>query len=92
VAERVKLLIQTQDANPKIASGEVPRYTGIINCFQRVTNEQGFNSLWSVFLPSILVSVFQQSLLGAHGRKREGPIFVARCTQQKHATTKLEDP
>merc|ERR1712196_70227 len=28
--ERVKLLIQTQDANPKIISGEVPRYTGIV--------------------------------------------------------------
>merc|ERR1711988_1157580 len=27
--ERVKLVIQTQDANPKIKSGEVPRYTGI---------------------------------------------------------------
>ena len=25
--ERVKLVIQTQDANPKIISGEVPRYT-----------------------------------------------------------------
>jgi solute carrier family 25 (adenine nucleotide translocator) protein 4/5/6/31 len=26
--ERVKLLLQTQDANPRIASGEIPRYTG----------------------------------------------------------------
>ena len=26
--ERIKLLIQTQDANPKIRSGEVARYTG----------------------------------------------------------------
>merc|ERR1712079_161894 len=31
--ERVKLLIQTQDANPKIISGEVQRYSGIVNCF-----------------------------------------------------------
>lgn len=44
--ERVKLLIQTQDANPKIMSGEVPRYTGIVNCFTRVTAEQGFWSFW----------------------------------------------
>jgi len=44
--ERVKLLIQTQDANPKIRSGEVPRYTGIGNCFTRVHNEQGFKSFW----------------------------------------------
>merc|ERR1719197_1768211 len=44
--ERVKLLIQTQDANPKIMSGEVPRYTGIVNCFTRVSAEQGFGSFW----------------------------------------------
>lgn len=28
--ERVKLIMQTQDANPKIKSGEVARYTGIV--------------------------------------------------------------
>lgn len=44
--ERVKLLIQTQDANPRIRSGEVPRYTGIINCFVRVRAEQGFLAFW----------------------------------------------
>jgi len=44
--ERVKLLIQTQDANPRIRSGEVPRYTGIINCFSRVSSEQGFLAFW----------------------------------------------
>ncbi len=47
----MKLLIQTQDANPKIASGEVPRYTGIVNCFTRVSNEQGFGALWCVNQP-----------------------------------------
>lgn len=44
--ERVKLLIQTQDANPKIMSGEVPRYTGIVNCFTRVSSEQGIAAFW----------------------------------------------
>merc|ERR1712230_238615 len=44
--ERVKLIIQTQDANPKIVSGEVPRYTGIANCFSRVASEQGFAAFW----------------------------------------------
>jgi len=44
--ERVKLIIQTQDANPRIKSGEVPRYTGIVNCFSRVYSEQGFMSFW----------------------------------------------
>jgi len=44
--ERVKLLIQTQDANPKIISGEVQRYSGIVNCFTRVSSEQGFSAFW----------------------------------------------
>jgi len=44
--ERVKLIIQTQDANPRIKSGEVARYTGIANCFTRVYQEQGFSAFW----------------------------------------------
>jgi len=44
--ERVKLIIQTQDANPRIMSGEVPRYTGIGNCFARVYSEQGLAAFW----------------------------------------------
>mmetsp|Transcript_35628 Transcript_35628/g.100873 ORF Transcript_35628/g.100873 Transcript_35628/m.100873 type:complete len:322 (-) Transcript_35628:140-1105(-) len=44
--ERVKLIIQTQDANPKIISGEVARYTGIGNCFTRVYQEQGLSAFW----------------------------------------------
>jgi len=44
--ERVKLLIQTQDSNPRIRSGEVPRYSGIVNCFTRVYQEQGFKAFW----------------------------------------------
>lgn len=44
--ERVKLIMQTQDANVKIISGEIPRYTGIINCFSRIYREQGLLSFW----------------------------------------------
>jgi solute carrier family 25 (adenine nucleotide translocator) protein 4/5/6/31 len=44
--ERVKLLIQTQDANPKIISGEVERYKGMGDCFRRVSAEQGFAAFW----------------------------------------------
>lgn len=44
--ERVKLIIQTQDANPKIISGEIPRYTGIGNCFSRIASEQGIAAFW----------------------------------------------
>mmetsp|Transcript_18815 Transcript_18815/g.33954 ORF Transcript_18815/g.33954 Transcript_18815/m.33954 type:complete len:317 (+) Transcript_18815:567-1517(+) len=52
--ERVKLLIQTQDANPKIISGEVPRYTGIVNCFTRVAAEQGVSAFWRGNLTNII--------------------------------------
>jgi len=52
--ERVKLLIQTQDANPKIRSGEVARYTGIVDCFARVTKEQGFKAFWRGNLTNVI--------------------------------------
>ncbi|KAL6077206.1 ADP/ATP translocase [Balamuthia mandrillaris] len=52
--ERVKLLIQTQDANPRIRSGEVPRYTGIVNCFSRVASEQGFLAFWRGNLTNVI--------------------------------------
>jgi len=42
--ERVKLLLQVQASNPQIKPED--RYTGIGNCFSRVTKEQGFASLW----------------------------------------------
>jgi len=44
--ERVKLIIQTQDANPMIKSGQVARYTGIADCFTRVYSEQGMKAFW----------------------------------------------
>jgi len=52
--ERVKLLIQTQDANPKIISGEVKRYTGIVDCFSRVSSEQGVKAFWRGNLTNII--------------------------------------
>jgi solute carrier family 25 (adenine nucleotide translocator) protein 4/5/6/31 len=52
--ERVKLIIQTQDANPRIRSGEVPRYTGIVNCFSRVASEQGVAAFWRGNLTNVI--------------------------------------
>lgn len=52
--ERVKLLLQTQDSNPRIRSGEIPRYTGIGNCFARVTREQGLSSFWRGNLANVV--------------------------------------
>jgi len=43
--ERVKLLLQTQDANKAIIeSGK--KYTGIVDCFTRVAREEGLQALW----------------------------------------------
>jgi len=44
--ERVKILMQTMDSNPKVISGEVERYKGIGDCFKRVNAEQGFKAFW----------------------------------------------
>jgi len=44
--ERIKLVVQTQDANPKIRSGEVARYKGMVDCGQRIMSEQGFRRFW----------------------------------------------
>merc|ERR1711988_1417499 len=44
--ERIKLVVQTQDANPKIRSGEVPRYKGMVDCAQRIYSEQGMKRFW----------------------------------------------
>lgn len=52
--ERVKLIIQTQDANPRIKSGEIPRYTGIGNVFTRVYSEQGLKAFWRGNMTNII--------------------------------------
>jgi len=44
--ERVKILMQTQDSNPKVLSGEIQKYTGIMDCFKRVNAEQGPKAFW----------------------------------------------
>lgn len=42
--ERVKLLLQVQDASSSIKAED--RYNGIQDCFQRVMKEQGVGALW----------------------------------------------
>merc|ERR1711920_638801 len=74
--ERVKLLIQTQDANPKIISGEVSRYTGIIDCFKRVANEQGVAAFWRGNLTNI-IRYFPTQALNFMFKARYKAIFEA---------------
>jgi len=44
--ERVKILMQTMDSNPKVISGEIKPYSGIGDCFKRVGAEQGVKAFW----------------------------------------------
>lgn len=42
--ERVKLILQTQDASSQITADK--RYKGILDAFRRIPKEQGLGSLW----------------------------------------------
>jgi len=44
--ERVKLLLQTMDSQPDVISGKVARYTGMGDCFARVSKDQGVLAFW----------------------------------------------
>ncbi|WIA32419.1 hypothetical protein OEZ86_003242 [Tetradesmus obliquus] len=50
---RVKILLQTQDANPRILSGKVPRYS-FVHSFGRLAKEQGVLGLWRGNTPYLL--------------------------------------
>ena len=63
--ERVKLLLQVQDANKNIAVEN--RYNGISDCFKRVVAEQGVGSLWRGNLAKPYKTQFSSILI--HGTK-----------------------
>jgi len=50
--ERVKLLLQTQAASTQIKAGS--EYKGIVDCFTRVSKEQGIGSLWRGNLANVI--------------------------------------
>ena len=50
--ERVKLLLQVQDASKHIAEDQ--KYKGIVDCFKRVNSEQGFASFWRGNLANVI--------------------------------------
>jgi solute carrier family 25 (adenine nucleotide translocator) protein 4/5/6/31 len=50
--ERVKLLLQNQDASHQITKDQ--RYKGISDCFVRVVKEQGFTSMWRGNLANVV--------------------------------------
>jgi solute carrier family 25 (adenine nucleotide translocator) protein 4/5/6/31 len=50
--ERVKMLLQVQDANKYMAPED--KYKGIGDCFSRVYKEQGFGSFWRGNLANVI--------------------------------------
>ncbi|XP_071964440.1 ADP,ATP carrier protein-like [Antedon mediterranea] len=50
--ERVKLLLQVQAVSKQIKPED--QYKGILDCFKRVTKEQGFTSLWRGNLANVI--------------------------------------
>lgn len=85
--ERVKLLLQVQDASKQITADK--KYKGIIDCFSRVSKEQGFWSLWRGNLANVIryfptqalnfafKDQYRQLFLGGVDKKKEFWKFFA---------------
>lgn len=89
--ERVKILMQTQDSNPKIISGEEKRYTGIGDCFKRVNAEQGVKAFWRGNLVNCIRYAPQQgSALALNDTiKRNAPKFNPKTEYWQDFGSKL---
>ena len=87
--ERVKLLLQVQDASSTIKAED--RYNGIGDCFSRVIKEQGFASLWRGNLANVIRYFPTQALNFAFKdfykkifnpydpKKQPGMFFIGNC-------------
>ena len=87
--ERVKLLLQVQDASTTIKAED--RYNGIGDCFSRVIKEQGFASLWRGNLANVVryfptqalnfaFKDFYKTIFNPYNPKTEpGKFFVGNC-------------
>jgi len=89
--ERVKILLQTQDSNPKIISGEAQRYMGIGDCFKRVNAEQGMKAFWrGNFVNCLRYAPQQGSALAFNDQvKRMIPKFNPKTDYYKDFASKL---
>jgi len=70
--ERVKLLLQTQDANTKLQG---KKYTGIADCFTRCVQEEGVISLWRGNWANV-VRYFPTTALNFAFKDTYGKIFI----------------
>lgn len=87
--ERVKLLLQVQDANKNIAVDQ--RYNGIGDCFKRVIAEQGFGSLWRGNLANVVryfptqalnfacKDFYKKTLNPYNPKTQPGMFFIGNC-------------
>jgi len=87
--ERVKLLLQVQDANPNIPAEM--RYSGIGDCFSRVVKEQGFGSLWRGNLANVVryfptqalnfacKDFYKKTLCPYNPKTQPGMFFIGNC-------------
>lgn len=51
---RVEEVLKVQDTHPRVKSGEVPRYRGMLNCLVRLAREQGFTALYRGLAPNVV--------------------------------------
>lgn len=87
--ERVKLLLQVQDANKNIPVEM--RYNGIGDCFRRVTAEQGVAALWRGNLANVIryfptqalnfacKDFYKQTLCPYNPKKEPVKFFIGNC-------------
>jgi len=76
---RIQILLQTQDVIPTLKHGKP--MNGVIDCFSRIKNEEGFRSLWRGAAPLIFVEVIKQAAQTiVSGRYKE---IISELTEQQ---------
>jgi len=73
--ERVKLLLQVQDASTQMKAGGTKKYTGMVNCFTRVYAEQGLLSFWRGNMANI-IRYFPTQALNFAFKEKYQKIFI----------------
>lgn len=73
--ERVKLLLQVQDANAQMGKSGTVKYNGMVNCFTRVYAEQGFWSFWRGNMANI-IRYFPTQALNFAFKEKYQKIFI----------------